>query len=91
MFDTQPGPKFISVQFNDGTWVGGLFGPDSYASPRRADHRELYLERVVELDSDGRPVVDDATQTPKLGDHGVLLVKLETANQMRVFDVFDVA
>ncbi|MEY9487746.1 DUF6338 family protein [Streptomyces calvus] len=46
------GPRFVRARLKDGTWVGGWFGPRSYASghPQEAD---LYLQASYRMGTDG--------------------------------------
>lgn len=59
----RPGPKLISVRLRDGHWVGGLFGPQSYASPLASSAKELLLEVSYEVDVEGK-IVRDASGVP---------------------------
>jgi hypothetical protein len=46
-------PVFMLIHLNDGTLVGGYWGPDSYASSY-PEHGDLYLSTVHTIDERGR-------------------------------------
>jgi Family of unknown function (DUF6338) len=54
------GPYLVRVQLRDGEWVGGLFGPESFASAY-PERQELFLEQAWRLDEEGEfvsPIAD---------------------------------
>ncbi|MDI6794034.1 MAG: DUF6338 family protein [bacterium] len=45
-------PCWVLITLNDGTKIGGLWGPDSFASSFPSPE-DIYLETLVEIDEDG--------------------------------------
>lgn len=46
------GPCFVRVLNGEGRWIGGYYGPHSYASSY-PEPQQLYLERVFDMADDG--------------------------------------
>lgn len=65
-------PVAVVARLRTGGWVAGVFGPDSYASPKGLPSKDLYLEVALEVTNEGVLVLDE-TDVPIRRDSSVLL------------------
>jgi hypothetical protein len=69
---------------DDGPWLGGFFGEDSYAAGYPEEPQDLYLERTFAMDqADGSFLTDTAGNPQELGSS--LLIRWSEVQFLEVF------
>ena len=54
-----PAPKILVAKLRSGRWLAGVFGGNSYASPRAARSKDVYLEVALEVNDEGTLIRDE--------------------------------
>jgi hypothetical protein len=85
VFSNAPAAAVRMKLKDDGPWLGGLFGSESYAAGYPEQPQDLYLERTFAMNQDDGSFVADATGTPEeLGT--ALLIRWDEVEFLEFFE-----